>query len=46
MRCDGRFGRPIINLARQVLPIAGLRIIVHNERADFLEALFVQRNRL
>jgi hypothetical protein len=45
-RCDGRLARPIINLARQVLPIARLGIILHNERADFLKALFVQGNRL
>lgn len=46
MRGDGRLGGPVIKLARQVLPIARLRIIIHNERADFLKVLFVQGNRL
>jgi purine-cytosine permease-like protein len=46
MRCDGGLGGPIINFTRQVLPITRLGIIVHNERADFLKTLFVERNRL
>ena len=45
-RCDGRIGGPIINIARQVLLITRLRIVIHNECADFLKALFVERNRL
>jgi hypothetical protein len=45
-RCDGRLGGPVINIARQALPIARLRIIIHNERADFLKMPFVERNRL
>jgi hypothetical protein len=35
-RCDRRLWGPVINIARQVLPIARLGIIIHNERADFL----------
>ena len=45
-RCDGRFWGPVVNIARQVLPIARLGIIIHNQCADVLETLFVERNRL
>jgi len=45
-QCDGRLRGPVINLVRQILLIARLGVMIHNECADFLETLFVERNRL
>ena len=45
-QCDGRLGGLIVKIARQVLPIARLGIIIHNECADLLKMPFVERDRL